>query len=277
MIDRRVWREVVNEPGIWKDVVPLGHVVNAVDVIEQTKRPTHTLVGRGVDAEFLSPATVAVVDLVAVGRRVAGLAVGGRVGVARVVHTAIAVVVGHEQANVGILRIVGLLHRMVILVGRGVDHIQNAKPTLQGQRAQADRVFQGVRAILLDLQIADTRCIVEHTVGLELLIHRHRFERPVIVYLVGYRAASTVVVGVVVVVFDERIVADRPAQRHLEAATGAGGGRNAVEHTDARLDRLLNQQRVSGRQAARTARIPRHPVRSGDIVDIAALMIAVER
>ena len=166
---------------------------------------------------------------------------------------------------------------MVILIRRGVDQVERAKAALDRQRRKADRILQRIGSVLLDLEIAYRWSVIEHAVGLQFLIQRHGFDRPVVAQLPGNGGAAAVVIGVVVIVLDEGVVVDRLADRNLEAAGCAGGRGHAIYHADAAFDRLGNQQRVAGGQTARAARIPRHAVGACHVIDIAALVIAVER
>ena len=126
---------------------------------------------------------------------------------------------------------------------------------------------------MLHLKVADAGRVIEHAVRLERLVHSHALERPMIVELPRQLDASASVIRVVIVLRDKIRVADRLARRGHEAARRPARRRDAIDHANARLDGLLHEQRVAGRNLARAARVERHLVSAGNVVDIAALAV----
>ena len=261
----------INEARRLLQIRPVGVVLEFVDIIEHPTCGAQPLASRRRDTKFVGITLVLVADPIGFTGCVAGLADVSVIG-RRVVNTAIAFVIRQKQADVRIRGIVSRLHGIPVQVRACVNEIEEAKAALDRQRRQIDVVAQRVRSELCDLQIADARFIVEHTIGFQPLAQVHKVDRPVIAKLEGRPDTATDVRGIVVIVLNEAVIVDRLASRRPIRAAGA------VDDAGARFQRAFNEQRVAFGQSAwlTNMSVERYLVSAGDVIDIAALLIVID-
>ena len=161
----------------------------------------------------------------------------------------------------------------VVQEGPIIDHVQHTQAALKGHSADVPIIAQRVWTKLRNLQIADAGLIIEHAIGLQGLTHMHQINRPIVIDVIGHGQTRAVIDRVIEVVLNEGVIIDRLARRCSIATTGT---KRAL--ANAGLKRANNKQWVAGWQLARFAdmTVKWHLIGASDIVDIAALLVAID-
>ena len=127
-------------------------------------------------------------------------------------------VAGHIETGVGVVGVVDDLVGFPFQVGAGIEQLQLTQAALEGPGGLGEILGEAVRVVALHFQVAHLGVVVEHAVGVELLLVVGEQQIPAVVDQVLEAGAETLVSGVVEVVLDQGVVAARLVLHRVGAA-----------------------------------------------------------
>ena len=105
---------------------PVGIVQKFCVIIEQARRCANALFRRRRNTKFVRIARGVVANLIALVRRIAGVANISVIG-SRVINPAITLIIGNEKPDIRIGRVVCLLQRIMVQIGPCIDQAERTK------------------------------------------------------------------------------------------------------------------------------------------------------